>query len=235
MENAPGSGDVGLDLGSERLKGGKFLLVAETLLKGDLQFKAVQVAGKIKEMHFKLKVGCGRIDRRAKANIEDRQFAEVVGHRPTGVHTGWGKHKAAGIDVGSWNPELPPALITSKDKASHGVGSSKQGAGGVEIAALNAFTDSGAADRLTVHLDRGKAVNRKAELFAQLFEKSEIPMSPMSESKSGSHAEALDSAEITNQIADELFGGDPTETGVEGDQPGDIQSEVVQSTQALGE
>jgi hypothetical protein len=58
MENGPGSGDVCLHLGAERVKGGKSVLVADTLLKGDLQFKAIQVAGKIKEMHFKLKVRC---------------------------------------------------------------------------------------------------------------------------------------------------------------------------------
>jgi hypothetical protein len=59
MENAPGRGDVGLDLGPERFEGWKSLLVAETLLNGNLQFKAIEIAAKIQEMHFKLGSRCG--------------------------------------------------------------------------------------------------------------------------------------------------------------------------------
>jgi hypothetical protein len=130
---------------------------------------------------------------------------------------------------------LPPALITSKDQAGQGVGSSKQGAGGVKIAAVDAFTDSGAADGLAVHLDGAKAMNRKTQMRPELFEKREIAMTPIPEGKVGSHAEAADVAEVANQITDELFGRDSAETSIKRNQPGDIESEMFQSTQALGE
>jgi hypothetical protein len=153
----------------------------------------------------------------------------------SGIDTRGRQNQACDIDIGGRNSQLTTSLIAVENVAGHGIGAAQEGAGCLEIAALDGLANPGAADWLTVGLNGRQSSYGESKFTAKFFEKGKVAATPMSEGKGGANAECLDVAEIANQMAHELFRGNPAERGIERDQPGDIDSDILKSTEPLWE
>ena len=225
--------DIGADLVLECFEGGELLFVTETVVERDFERAIVKVTGKIEEMNLKLKPRCGRLNGGAMAKVQHGWVIDCVQAGGTGIDTGGRQCEPGDVEVGGWESELTPALISADDAAGDGMRSAEEGMDGGQVAALDGVADAGAADGLIALCDGRHAMNDEAELGAEAFEELEISGTPMAEGEGGADAEAVDLVKVMSQAANERFGRDLAEGGVEGDEPGGVESCVLESAESL--
>lgn len=224
-----------MDLTLEGFQRGEVQLVPESLVEEDLEFVVVEITGEIEEVHFELESRGHGLNRRTISDINHGVILDPTKDGGSSVDSRGRQYQASDIDIGGRNPQLATPLIAVKNVAGHGIRTTQEGVGRLEITALDGVANPGAADRLTVELNGWETSDSEAKFTAELLEKRKVALTPISEGEGGANTECLDPTEIVDQIAYELFSGYPAECGIEGDQPGHIESGILESTKPLRE
>src|SRR5215213_1822785 len=116
-----------------------------------------------------------------------------------------------------------------------GVGATEHLAGGIKIAGGDAFADACTGDDLTFEAHSGKAVDEEAQFRAELLEEVNIAGTFMPEGERTADADAIDLAEVADEIADEFLAGNLAELGAERDQERGVDAERFDFAEFLRE
>jgi hypothetical protein len=203
------------------------------LVECDFERAMVQVTRKVEEMDLKLEPRRRCLDGGAMAKVQHGWVIDPVQACRGGIDTSGRQCEPGDVEVGGGESELTPALISADDTARDGVRSAEEAMDGGQVAALDGVANAGAADGLMALRDGGHTMNDEVELVAEALEQIEISRALMTEGKGGANAEAMDLAEAVNQLANERFSGDSAKGDVEGDQPGGVESRVLQPAESL--
>ncbi len=110
-----------------------------------------------------------------------------------------------------------PHPVAAHDPSGEGIGASQHLARGIEVPRANGFADARAADHLAVQRHGGQAVYLKMQLTAQATEQGNIPAAPVAELKISADTDALDPAQLPDQLAYEGLARQMAEFAVEVD------------------
>lgn len=182
-------GDVGADLGLERLDVGELLFATEFLDEGDFDVLTVEVAGEIEEVDFDEAAGRGVLEGGTKADVDDGNALSDAG----GIDTIGREDFVVEVQVRGGETERASALVAGFDGAKQAERSAEHGGGAVEASVQYVRADGRGTDHLTVGgVDGGNFVDGVAEAGGVAFHEGGVAGAIVSEMETGADADLPD-------------------------------------------
>ena len=208
-------GDIRIDRRLERLQRGEALLVAQLVVELHRKAPAIQITGKIQQMHFQVSAAVAG-NGRPHADIGDTGPHLAIYLCADQVNPAERHATTLELYVGSRCTQLPGQLLPMQHSPTNAEWPPEQALGQRKVCRGQRIANLGAADPQPIELDSLGSLDAETMALAGRLQEAEITETVAAKAEIIAHFEVLHTQPVDQDGVDECFGAEFAQALVEG-------------------